>query len=377
MISDPLFFTREEETAGKAIPVRKQEQDLQLKDNLINIGSRQSQLAVLQSEIVASTINKYYPDVKAPVIKVSTLGDQVQSKPLYTFGGKSLWTKELEVLLLESVGKFPQVDMISHSLKDMPTILPDSFELGCILEREDPRDAFVAKAGTSYKKLADLPDGSIVGTSSVRRSAQLLKKYPNLKFKSVRGNVNTRLRKLDDPESDYSCLLLAAAGLIRLGLQSRITCYLGRDEMYHAVGQGAIGVEILKGNKKMEQVCKRIGSRITTLKCVAERALLRTLEGGCSVPVGVWTTYDDDTSTMRLQSIVLSPDGKESIEKEESMKVEINDDAIKLGNALGEKMIKEGAKKILDAINFDKINEMKQAGIAHRNKKVAAAAAST
>lgn len=147
--------------------------------------------------------------------------------------------------------------------------------------------------------------------------------------------------------------------------------------MYHAVGQGAIGVEILKGNKKMEQVCKRIGSRITTLKCVAERALLRTLEGGCSVPVGVWTTYDDDTSTMRLQSIVLSPDGKESIEKEESMKVEINDDAIKLGNALGEKMIKEGAKKILDAINFDKINEMKQAGIAHRNKKVAAAAAST
>lgn len=180
MISDPLFFTREEETAGKAIPVRKQEQDLQLKDNLINIGSRQSQLAVLQSEIVASTINKYYPDVKAPVIKVSTLGDQVQSKPLYTFGGKSLWTKELEVLLLESVGKFPQVDMISHSLKDMPTILPDSFELGCILEREDPRDAFVAKAGSSYKKLADLPDGSIVGTSSVRRSAQLLKKYPNL-----------------------------------------------------------------------------------------------------------------------------------------------------------------------------------------------------
>ncbi|QPG76602.1 porphobilinogen deaminase [Brettanomyces nanus] len=340
-----------------------EEKALHLTDNAVKIGSRRSQLAVIQSEIVGKTINKFYPNIRTPVIKVSTLGDQVQSKPLYTFGGKSLWTKELEILLTEGIGEFPQIDMIVHSLKDMPTVLPDEFELGCILEREDPRDALVVKAGSSYKHLADLPEGSVVGTSSVRRSAQLLKNYPHLKFKSVRGNVNTRLRKLDDPESEFSCLILAAAGLIRLGLHDRITYLLEVDEMYPAVGQGALGVEIVKGNKRLQKVCEKIGSRSTTLKCIAERALLRTLEGGCSVPVGVWTTFNEKTDSMRLQSIVLSPDGTESIEKELTMKVTSSTDAAKLGEELGDVMIKNGAKKILDAINFGKINEMKQTGL--------------
>ncbi|VEU19738.1 DEKNAAC100441 [Brettanomyces naardenensis] len=343
--------------------LNEEEKALNLTDNAVKIGSRRSQLAVIQSEIVGKTINEFYPHIRIPIIKVSTLGDQVQNKPLYAFGGKAVWTKELEILLVEGIGEFPKIDMIVHSLKDMPTVLPDEFELGCILKREDPRDALVVKHGSSYKHLSELPAGSIVGTSSVRRSAQLLKNYPHLKFKSVRGNVNTRLRKLDDPKSDYACLILAAAGLIRLGLGDRITCYLEADEMYHAVGQGALGIEILKNDKRLQKVCEKIGCRSSTLKCVAERALLRKLEGGCSVPVGVWTTFNEETGSLRLQSIVLSTDGKESIEKELTMRVENNDDAMKLGEQLGDLMIKQGAKKILDSINFDKINEIKQAGL--------------
>ncbi len=346
-----------------------EERALRLRGNAVRIGSRKSQLAVIQSEIVAKTINEIYPHIRTPVIKVSTLGDQIQSKPLYTFGGKALWTKELEVLLLESVGDFPQIDMVVHSLKDMPTVLPDSFEMGCILAREDPRDALIMKAGSPYKCLADLPAGSVVGTSSVRRSAQLLKNYPHLKFNSVRGNVNSRIRKLDDPESEFSCLILAAAGLIRLGLRSRITKYLGPDEMYHAVGQGALGVEIVKGNKRLEKVCQKISSYSTTLECIAERALMRTLEGGCSVPVGVWTTFNKETNTLDLKSIVLSPDGKESVTDEVVAKVTNSKEAMELGNEIGRRLIRKGAKRILDAINFDKIKEMKQAGIDHRNAK--------
>lgn len=219
------------------------------------------------------------------------------------------------------------------------------------------------KAGSPYKRLSDLPDGAVVGTSSVRRSAQLLKNYPHLQFKSIRGNVNTRLRKLDDHEHGYDCLILAAAGLIRLGLHDRITSYLGVDEMYHAVGQGALGVEIMKGNPAMRKVCDKIGSRSTMIKCLAERGLLRTLEGGCSVPVGVWTTFNERTHVLRLQGIVLNTDGTQSIEREISGKIDTYEQATELGNELGRVMIAQGAKKILDAINFDKINEIKQTGL--------------
>ncbi|GMF02191.1 unnamed protein product [Ambrosiozyma monospora] len=214
-----------------------------------------------------------------------------------------------------------------------------------------------------YKSLADLPDGSVVGTSSVRRSAQLLRNYPKLQFKSVRGNINTRLAKLDSEDSEYTCLLLAAAGLNRVGLGHRITKCLDKDEMYHAVGQGALGVEIRKGDMKMKKVCAKIECQETTFKCYAERSLLRTLEGGCSVPVGCNTEYNRTTKVLTLDSIVLNPEGTEAIELTQSKKVECREDAIQLGHELALKMIENGAKKILDQINFDKINEIKQAGL--------------
>lgn len=218
------------------------------------------------------------------------------------------------------------------------------------------------RKGSPYKTLADLPAGSIVGTSSVRRSAQIHKNYPHLTFKSVRGNIHTRLNKLDSLESDYECIILAAAGLIRCNFQDRITQYLNEDEMLHAVGQGAIGIEIRKNDEKMRLLCSVIGCRTTTWKCVAERGLLRTLEGGCSVPVGVWSTLKDD-NVLQLKAIVLSVDGTESVEEVHEKKIEEDKDALDLGVELAEKLIAKGAKKILDEINFSKIQEIKEAGL--------------
>ncbi len=220
------------------------------------------------------------------------------------------------------------------------------------------------KAGSPYKSLADLPVGSLVGTSSVRRSAQITRKYPHLKFASVRGNIHTRLNKLDDEESPFACIILAAAGLIRCDFRDRITQYLNADEMYHAVGQGAIGVEIKTNNEQMRLLCSVIGCRETTWKCIAERSLLRTLEGGCSVPVGVWTTLEGiEGRDLRMRAIVLSVDGSESVEDEMVKTIVEEKDALDLGVELAELLIKKGAKKILDEINLSKIEEVKNAGV--------------
>ncbi|ODV94225.1 hypothetical protein PACTADRAFT_70766 [Pachysolen tannophilus NRRL Y-2460] len=330
---------------------------------VIKIGTRKSALAVVQAESVAAEIQTKFPGLSTKITALSTLGDQMQHKPLYSFGGKSLWTKELEILLLESVGEHDKIDLIVHCLKDMPTSLPDEFELGCILEREDPRDALVMKAGSSYKCLGDLPDGSVVGTSSVRRSAQLLKNYPRLRFKSVRGNIQTRISKLDDPDADFSCLLLAAAGLIRMNLHNRITQYLDEDNMHYAVGQGALALEIRKGDEYIRQICSKLRHDATTYCGLAERSLLRFLEGGCSLPIGCITNYDENSKILRMKAMVVSCDGTESVEQNYSAKVETDDDAEKFGIAIAQFLLDNGAKKILDDINYDKIEEIKQAGI--------------
>lgn len=326
-------------------------------DTHIHIGGRKSQLAIIQSEIVKGYIESKFPHLKCSILALSTLGDKVQSKPLYSFGGKALWTKELEVLLLGAVEEFPQLDLVVHSLKDMPTNLPDEFELGCILDRKDPRDALIMKQHSKYKTLDDLPAGSIVGTSSVRRSAQLMKNFPELRFDSVRGNIQTRLRKLDDPQSPFECLILAAAGLDRAGLGNRISSYLDAPGMYHAVGQGALGVEITKNNQKMLLILKELEDMPTTYSCLAERSLMRYLEGGCSVPIGVHTSYNKETNVLTFKGIVVSPDGRESVEDEISDVVTNKEAANALGIELGKLLIAKGAKSILASINFEKINQ--------------------
>lgn len=329
---------------------------LTIPNNHIQIGGRKSQLAVKQSEIVRDYILSKFPHLLCSILALSTLGDKVQSKPLYSFGGKSLWTKELEILLLEEVAEYPKLDLIVHSLKDMPTNLPEEFELGCILDRQDPTDALVMKSGSPYKTLADLPDGSVVGTSSVRRSSQLLKNYPNLKFESVRGNIHTRLRKLDAPDSPFECLILASAGLIRTGLGHRITVHLDAPEMYYAVGQGALGVEIRKDDHVMKAVLLAIEDLPTTYRCLAERSLMRYLEGGCSVPIGVHTSYDTTTNKLHFKGMIVSPNGDQCVEDEITVAVHSKKDAEQAGITLGDLLIAKGGKLILEAIDFERIN---------------------
>ena len=285
---------------------------------------------------------------------MATIGDKNQVTALHEFGAKSLWTHELEAQLLDG-----RLDCIVHCLKDMPTVLPEKCVIGCITERADPRDAVVMKAKLTneFKTLADLPAGAVVGTSSVRRSAQVKMKYPHLKFKDVRGNIGTRLAKLDAEDGDYSCLILAAAGLLRMGWGGRVTQYLDSKVvgggMYYAVGQGALAIEVREGDEMVMNVLKDLAHESSTLSGLAERSLMRTLEGGCSVPIGVETTWIEK-GKMLMKAIVVSLDGTESVEAERLDEILSNKDAEDFGIKLAHDLVEKGASKILEAINADR-----------------------
>jgi hydroxymethylbilane synthase len=320
----------------------------------VHIGTRKSALAMIQTNMVLKALKKAHPadQYEYEVHAMSTMGDKNQITALHNFGAKSLWTHELEAGLLEG-----RLDIIVHSLKDMPTQLPPKCTIGCIMEREDPRDAVVMKPSLNYKSLAELPAGSVVGTSSVRRSAQVKRKYPHLKFKDVRGNVGTRLSKLDAEDGEYACLILAAAGLIRMDLGGRITQYLDSKTtgggLLHAVGQGALGIEIREGDEKILDVLRPLVDQDSTLAGTAERSLMRTLEGGCSVPIGVETTWIEK-GKMLMKAIVVSLDGTESVEAERLDEILTTKDADEFGWRLAQDLVEKGASKILDAINLNR-----------------------
>ncbi|KAJ1032632.1 hypothetical protein NDA16_000655 [Ustilago loliicola] len=252
-----------------------------------------------------------------PITSMSTAGDQNLRSPLYVIGGegKAIWTKELEVALEQGA-----VDAIVHCLKDIPTALPKGLELAAVLEREDPRDALVVKAGLPYKVLDELPVGSVIGTSSVRRVAQLRRRYPHLVFSDVRGNINTRLAKLDAPNGPYTALILAAAGLVRLNFHSRITAFLSSPVLLHSVGQGSLAIEVrtppegadptTNRDARIRELVRSIGDWRATFRAEAERALLKELEGGCSIPVGVETRFEDHDQVegQRSEAIALVDD---------------------------------------------------------------------
>lgn len=324
------------------------------KSHTVTIGGRKSVLAVAQSKNIAESLYDINPTKSFPVIALSTLGDKVLSKPLYSFGGKSLWTKELETLLLHDLEGLPKLDMIVHSLKDMPTALPEDCCLGAVPEREDPRDALIMKAGSPHSSLYDLADGSIVGTSSIRRSAQMKRNFPRLKFESIRGNLQTRLAKLDDPNGKFSCIILAVAGLKRVGLGHRITSALDAPEMYYAVGQGALGIEIRTGDEKAMKLLAKINHKESYLRCLTERALMRTLEGGCSVPIGVHTFFAGEI--LKFKGIVVSVDGSEAVEEALEAKVTTSTEAEDLGKLMAAKLIAKGAKRILDAVHLEALH---------------------
>jgi hydroxymethylbilane synthase len=255
-----------------------------------HVGTRRSLLARVQTDQIVQALKKHWPTHKFEIHAMATHGDNDATTALYKFNEKSLWTAELETLLQSK-----ELDFIVHSLKDMPTQLPNDCILGAVTARNDPRDALVVHPSlvSSIRTLADLPEGSVVGTSSLRRIAQLKRHFPKLAFKDVRGNIGTRLAKLDNPDGEYSAIVIAVAGLERLGMQDRITSYLSKDNggMLHAVGQGALGVESRKDDERTQKLLDPIVCERSMRAALVERGLLRTLEGGCSVPIGVETKW--------------------------------------------------------------------------------------
>jgi hydroxymethylbilane synthase len=255
----------------------------------IVIATRESQLALWQAEHVKARLMALHPGLEVELLGMTTQGDQILDSPLSRIGGKGLFVKELEVAMAEG-----RADLAVHSIKDVPMDLPQGFELTAISKREDPRDAFVSN---KYPSLEALPSGARVGTSSLRRQAQLRARLPHLDVDTLRGNVNTRLRKLD--EGQYDAILLAAAGLKRLGFDARITAVLEPEESLPAVGQGALGIEIRSGNPELAALLAPLNDPHTAACVLAERAMSRRLQGGCQAPIGGYAVVRDDRLYLR------------------------------------------------------------------------------
>jgi hydroxymethylbilane synthase len=304
----------------------------------IRIGSRKSQLALVQTYWVRDQLQQSYPDLVFEVHTMSTQGDKILDVALAKIGDKGLFTKELELGMLER-----EIDFAVHSLKDLPTRLPEGLTLAAITKRENPADALVLHEKFQGLTIDKLPEGAIIGTSSLRRLAQLRHKFPHLTFKDVRGNLNTRMAKLDAGE--YDALILAVAGLERLGMSDRIHQILPADVSLHAVGQGALGIECRADDVELISLLKAIEDPETRDRCLAERAFLRDLEGGCQVPIGVNTEIKDDELT--LTGIVASVDGQ-TIVQDTVSGTTANAEA--LGTQLAQLLREQGAQEILDQI---------------------------
>ena len=301
----------------------------------ITIASRESPLAIWQAEYIKSKINMLYPDIKIKIKGFKTQGDNLLDQSLATIGGKGLFIKELEEALLEK-----KADIAVHSMKDLPMDIPDEFQLIAITERSDPRDAFVSN---DFDSLAEMPKGSIVGTSSLRRQSQIKAKYPNLIIEPLRGNLQTRLNKLD--KKQYGAIILAAAGLLRLGLEKRIKAYLGTDISIPSAGQGALGIEALAGNEELNKLLKALND-VDTSRCVlAERIVSRSLAGSCTVPLGAYASISENN--LIIQGFVALPDGSKII-RAESMGEK--SEFYKIGKTLSQLLIDKGAKEILSKI---------------------------
>lgn len=304
----------------------------------IRIGSRKSQLALVQTYWVQEHLQKTFPDRTFEVHTMSTHGDKILDVALAKIGDKGLFTKELEVGMLQG-----EIDFAVHSLKDLPTHLPDGLVLGCVTEREDPADALVVHANHQDKKIDTLPEGAVIGTSSLRRLAQLRHHYSHLSFKDIRGNLNTRLGKLDAGE--YDGIILAVAGLQRLGMGDRIHQVLSPEVSLHAVGQGALGIECRTEDNEILSLLKALEHQPTAQRCYAERAFLRELEGGCQVPIGVNTSLQDGNLT--LTGIVASLDGQTLVQ--DTLTAPANQ-AEQLGIDLANRLKQQGAQEILNEI---------------------------
>ncbi len=299
------------------------------------IGSRGSQLALWQAEWVQRQLKEIAPNLSVVIKRIQTSGDNIQDVPLAKIGGKGLFVKEIEEALLRE-----DIDLAVHSMKDMPAELPNGLEILCVPKREDPRDAYLAREGMRLDKL---PLRGLVGTSSLRRQAQLLNFRPDLQIKMLRGNVDTRIRKLRD--NDFDGIVLAASGLKRLGWDHHVTEYLPVDVCLPAIGQGALGLEGRENDEFVRDLVAQFEHGVTRQAVEAERGLLRRLEGGCQVPIAGYATVKDDFLT--LEGLVASVDGKRNVRHVMSGPA---GEAKQIGWKLAEELLSRGAKPILDEI---------------------------
>ncbi len=299
------------------------------------IASRESALAMWQARHIQSRLQALYPDTEVTILGMTTTGDQILDTPLAKVGGKGLFVKELETALADG-----RADLAVHSMKDVPMNLPEGFMLAATGEREDPRDAFISN---NFASLEELPNGSIVGTSSLRRQSQLQARFPHLKIESLRGNLQTRLRKLD--EGQYAAIILAAAGLIRLELGSRIRQFITPEQSIPAVGQGALGIEISASRPDMIAVLAPLNHPETQACVEAERGMSRTLAGSCTVPLGAYAVCEGEN--IRITGFVASVDGKQMLVETATGS---RNEAETLGKKLANQLIAQGADKILAAL---------------------------
>jgi len=299
------------------------------------IASRESALAMWQARHIQSRLQALYPETEVTILGMTTTGDQILDTPLAKVGGKGLFVKELETALADG-----RADLAVHSMKDVPMNLPEGFILAATGEREDPRDAFVSN---DYASLEDLPANSIVGTSSLRRQSQLQARFPHLKIESLRGNLQTRLRKLD--EGQYAAIILAAAGLIRLELGDRIRQFIAPEHSIPAVGQGALGIEISADRPDLIATLAPLNHPDTQVCVEAERGMSRTLAGSCTVPLGAYAVCEADS--IRITGFVASVDGKQML-VETAVGSRVNAEA--LGKALANQLVAKGADKILASL---------------------------
>ncbi|TEA29482.1 hypothetical protein DBR06_SOUSAS510036, partial [Sousa chinensis] len=355
----PAYFPRTAMSGNGDAAATAEENSSKMR--VIRVGTRKSQLARIQTDSVVATLKALYPGLQFEISEFT-----LRLFLAWQIGEKSLFTKELEHALERN-----EVDLVVHSLKDLPTVLPPGFTIGAICKRESPYDAVVFHPKFVGKTLETLPEKSVVGTSSLRRAAQLQRKFPHLEFKSIRGNLNTRLRKLDELQ-EFSAIILAAAGLQRMGWQNRVGQILHPEECMYAVGQGALGVEVRAKDQDILDLVGVLHDPETLLRCIAERAFLRHLEGGCSVPVavhtamkdgqlyltgGVWSLNGADSMQETMQATIHVPAQHEDGPEDDPQLVGITARNIprraqlaaeSLGISLATLLLNKGAKNILD-----------------------------
>jgi len=304
-------------------------------EKTLKIATRQSPLALWQANYVKDSLQQLYPDLTVELVLMVTKGDVILDSPLAKIGGKGLFVKELENALLNK-----EADIAVHSMKDVPMQFPEGLGLAVICKREDPRDAFVSN---SYRTFAELPQGAVVGTSSLRRQCQLKALRPDLDIRSLRGNVGTRLSKLDN--GDYDAIILASAGLIRLGLADRIASFIEVEQSLPAAGQGAVGIECRTDDVQVQKLLAPLADAETTCCVLAERAMNNHLQGGCQVPIGGYAVLQQEQ--LYLRALVGDVDGSQIIRAEGKSAVE---NADVLGVQIAEQLLAQGADKILQSI---------------------------